>query len=349
MKKCNSCGGEVIDSAKKCKHCGEWLTPEKNKENGAGCGCLINGIIIILVILGIFGYFSEQYEKETYSSPIENEFNKAMNDYIDLHYQMAGYSKQEAQKIRKKEDAEREERHKKIYEVIPSLSTYEAKLEEIKNEYKNQYSKTKERNALGLNVDKEEKILNLLDFKKEEIQRILSFNSVYDYACCENPKSSIPGLSQIAYKVLDIQKSLQQGTITKNEYDELINRLYSEMLLLQHNYNQVISLTEKPNENPFYNSCCNNKIDKISEMRNKRISIQTKTQNYTACKPSTLNTDKQINYKGFKIDYVSADFSDQEIQGFVDACITDGKNNSQEQLNCCVRSNLYLDKELARY
>lgn len=47
---CPCCGEEIKATAKKCKHCGEWLTKED-----ANSGCRIGCICIILVfIVGIF-------------------------------------------------------------------------------------------------------------------------------------------------------------------------------------------------------------------------------------------------------------------------------------------------------
>ncbi|MBR1942774.1 hypothetical protein IJ843_03450 [bacterium] len=52
-KKCPFCDGEINIEAKKCKHCGEWLSQENKNDNayvknkGYGIGCLVTLAIII--------------------------------------------------------------------------------------------------------------------------------------------------------------------------------------------------------------------------------------------------------------------------------------------------------------
>ncbi|MGN0018516.1 MAG: hypothetical protein ACI37S_05695 [Candidatus Gastranaerophilaceae bacterium] len=66
-KKCPFCGEEILATAKKCKHCGEWLEKSENNEHNSqqkvsikyelpscggscGCGCFI----ILAIIIGSF-------------------------------------------------------------------------------------------------------------------------------------------------------------------------------------------------------------------------------------------------------------------------------------------------------
>lgn len=71
MKKCPYCHGEVDEAAKKCRHCGEWLTSQKTDsefvahriKSGLQAGSTCAGLIMALILGGFVGLMTESATK----------------------------------------------------------------------------------------------------------------------------------------------------------------------------------------------------------------------------------------------------------------------------------------------
>jgi len=263
-------------------------TENENKQNEKGCGC--GSLIGIILIIIVFLYSCDSVLKEMNKSPLQRELESVQNEALRL----GGISQKDLEERNKKHQEELRLKEQKRYDIIPAIPSFKSKAEELYQEYSEKKTKMDKRAELGVNVENERKEVELLLFKINEIMRILYgrayrendilYNSSYNhffknvvdggglYTCCGLSGSvnseTISSLYLITDKIIDLQNGLNQGTISKDEFDKLFSKLKEEALFLKKIYDDVINLTEIPEflpytgdgrgGNPFLNTCCKN-------------------------------------------------------------------------------------------
>lgn len=288
-KSCPYCGKEIFATARKCKHCGSWLTADQKKKNNETKGTLsqnsdnkninmflkiaLYGFLIITIIISLNNIISVNkkislVQKQNIAETKKKESNQIEKNSQNKDSENKLKQKEEPAQQRNEKKENSEEAKSKTQQLVSSLVTYENKLQELQNEYTKKSSLLEKRASLGVNVDSERKNVDLLKYKAEEISNVIygtygNKNYFREYRCCDNNNISIHSLYQMQDKFNNAQKAFNEGTITKQEYDEIINNFKKEITFLLYIYKNILSLTEIRNNYFYRYSCCNNEIDNL--------------------------------------------------------------------------------------
>jgi len=122
-----------------------------------------------------------------------------------------------------------------------------------------------------------------------------------------------------------IEKIIKTANTTEQGYEDVgqESKIYK---LMEKDYNQISNFKDK----------------QTAADTSTNTDYKAATNNYTFCQIGDLMADDvtDLVYKGYDVDYVASDFSEQQVKNFIDSCLDEGIN-TQAQVYCCLRCKMY--------